>query len=384
MKKLFLCTTVLTASLFVADAMAASGPKITVGGVADAQIGVVDQDIETGVDVVTDQDVIFRNDNEIHFSIDGKTEGGLEYGAVIQLEADVNDEQSGGVNADRTYVYLQGANWGRLEFGSNDAASDTLKLDADTFSRGTGGIGGDSRYYINNTAIVATATASATQAIIRPDLPLGNQFGVDAGEEYNKVTYYTPNFQGFQAGVSYTPNSANVGQSVNGLGAVEGVENVISIAAKYEGQFDQFGFGVAAAVDMGDAVDATAATYSIEDLMAWNVGANFSFAGFTIGGSYSDQDDSLMTSNFESTYYTAAVAYANEQFGASVGYFASEVDDSANLAGVEFENIVISADYNLAPGILPYAEVAIFDIDSDVAANDNEGTVFLIGTELTF
>ncbi len=50
----------------------------------------------------------------------------------------------------------------------------------------------------------------------------------------------------------------------------------------------------------------------------------------------------------------------------------------------DFDNFVIGADYKLAPGLTPYAEVAFFDQDAVGTSDDNEGTVVLLGTQLNF
>ncbi len=368
MRKLFLCTTILTAGLFATNAMSANNPKITIGGVADAQIAIVDQDDESDI---ADQDVIFRNDNEIHFSIDGKTDGGLEYGAVIELEADVGDEQDGGINADRTYVYLQGAKWGRIEFGSNDTAAQTLRLDADTFARGTGGIGGDAIYYISN------RRQSFGHYFVKPSMSIGDTLGREGGDESNKITYYTPNFSGFQAGISYIPNLPMKGQGISG---VYDWQNNISVAARYEKEWDNFGLGVFAGMDFED-YKGNNGIFVDRDF--YNVGTKLSYADFTVGGSYAYSPEYAYETK-EFNYFSLGATYANEQFGVGVGYFQSELDDELNTSGSDFKNLVFSADYNLAPGILPYAEVAIFEFDSDVVGADNEGTIVLLGTELTF
>ena len=65
------------------------------------------------------------------------------------------------------------------------------------------------------------------------------------------------------------------------------------------------------------------------------------------------------------------------------------------LAGVadanKFTNLVFSADYKLAPGLLPYFEVSSFKMTdkriitgTTTNAVGNKGTVVLVGTKLQF
>ena len=81
----------------------------------------------------------------------------------------------------------------------------------------------------------------------------------------------------------------------------------------------------------------------------------------------------------DADYWTLGAAYESGPFGLSVTYLDSERADN------ELQNLVIGADYALAPGLTPYAEVSFFDADvSGTTVGDNEGSVFLLGTTLNF
>jgi hypothetical protein len=376
MKKVLLTTTALVgaAALFAGDASAET-PKVTVGGNISVQSGFLSDDQDAN-----QRSQGFRNDTEIDISVDGKSDSGLGYGAVIRLEADVTDDSdSDGTNASRSYVYLEG-DWGRVELGSNVGAATTLKVDASSIAAATGGIDGDYDDYAN-----ASATFIGT-----PDLPIDYGFtgagsttlGSEARENANKLNYYTPRFSGFQLGVSYTPDTSNRGQTTgaNFTDTNAGdVENAFDIGVNYEGEFD--GVGIAAAVtgQFGESESNTQ-----EDVSAWAVGLSASYQGFTLAGSYGDWDDSLQTtgSDIEANYWTLGGAYEFGPFAASVTYLSSEIE--ATGSDSEFDLISVGADYKLAPGLTPYAEVNFYDQDAAGTANDNEGTVFIIGTNLSF
>ena len=116
-----------------------------------------------------------------------------------------------------------------------------------------------------------------------------------------------------------------------------------------------------------------------EDLFAWNAGALVGYSGFSVAASYGDWDDSLSIANADTDYWTLGAAYDFGAFGASITYLDSEVADVN-----EFDNISVGVDYKLAPGLTPYAEVSFFDQDAAGAVNDNDGTVFIIGSQLAF
>lgn len=372
MKKILLGTTTLigAAALF-AGAAHADTPKVTVGGFADFQVGVVGEDLDTNK-----RSQAFRSDTTLTFRVDGKTDGGLGYGGGIDLEADTsNDAQSQGSNASRTFVYLDG-NWGRAELGSEVGAQGTMKVDASNIARATGGINGDFWYFVSSNA----------RFWATPDLALGygsGNLGNASQENLNKVTYYTPRFAGFQAGVSYTVNSTDRGQTVNRTDNNPGVaENIWSGGLSYDNTFGDFGVSLAATGEYGNSEVST-----VEDLRTWNVGGKVSYQGFSLAASYGDIGDSLRTSTLnadDTNYWTLGAAYEYGPFGVSATYLDSEYDLGTGNGSNDFSNLSLGADYKLAPGLTPYVEVNFIEKDAVTAANDNDATVFIAGTQLSF
>jgi len=362
MKKI-LFTTILVSSVFsvaMAGSKSGSKPSVTINGFSDFQVAITEEDL-----LGTDKDIVFRNDNELKFTFSGKTRTGVEYGAVLDLEADVSND----TNANRTHIYIQRDTWGRLEFGSKDAVTNTMRVDAGKIARGTGGIDGDFRKYIVYSTGAGTAGLAST--IIRPASPMGSYHKGDGYEESTKLNYYSPKYQGFQWGVSFTPEVNNEGQIVSG----DYAENVFSVGIKYEKKFDGLNFTIGANMDRGDATSAS----GIEDIEAWQVGLKFETNGFEIAGSYADWGESLMLdgSGIENTYYTVGLAYSMDKFGASVTYLLSEEDGATNT---EFSNISIGADYKLAKGLTPYGEISMIDDEK----SDNDGTTFMTGMQVNF
>jgi outer membrane protein OmpU len=407
MKKILLGTTTLigAASLFAGAAFAET-PKVTVGGYANFEVGMISDDLDTD-----QRGHAFRNDTQVAFKIDGKNDSGLGYGGEISLLADTTEDVLGrGANASKTMVYVDGM-WGRFEMGSNVGVDGTMKIDAATISRATGGINGDWSYFAN----------ADDQFLAMSALPLAygdvggaagggvaNLTGDHTEENLSKVTYYTPRFAGFQLGLSYLPDQLNRGQGfagnalphpVGGPNRVETIEgqseNIFVGGVNYDNKFGDIGFGIAATGMVGDAMVAT-----YEDLAAWNAGAKLSYMGFTLAGSYGDWGDSntLKADNSDETdYWTVGGAYEYGPFGVSVTYLNSTVDCGTGQAGVntinadcsgdgknDFDNVSFGADYKLAPGLTPYAEISWYDQDSVTAASDNKGYVGIVGTQLNF
>ncbi len=371
MKQLLLGTTALFGAAFIAGSAMAEAPRVSVGGFIDFQAGMVDEDLDTNR-----SDYEFRNDTEIHFSIDGKSDNGLGYGAVIELEADVTGDPDGeGLNSDRTFIYLEGG-WGRFELGANQGVTRTMSVDAATFARATGGVDGDFYHFINPATF-------APGFIVRPDLlldhgsPTTGQSGLT--EDQNKVVYYSPRFNGFQFGAHFIPDTGDVGNpglGFSGSNNAGQAENVFGAGLNYSGQFDNVGIVVSAVGETGSAEAA-----GQDDYQAYDLGLNLSYMGFTVGGSWGDFEDAFAApgASFDANYWTLGAGYDFGAFGASVTYLDSE------LANNDFQNISVGLDYMLAPGLVPYIEASFFEFDqAGTGGIENDGTVVLLGTELSF
>lgn len=367
MKKFLIGTSALISAALVAGAAQAEDPKVMVGGVLDFQAGWIEEDLDAGR-----RDYGFRNDTEINFTVSGRADNGLGYGAVIDLEADVTgDANNEGLNAARTFAFLDGS-FGRVEMGSNAGAAETLAVDADNIARATGGIDGDWVFF---------ATPTGASFITTPALVAEHGSTVVYNDETffnaNKLTYYSPRFSGFQLGLSFTPDLDDRGQAVVRNDTIGTFGDVFEAGVNYEGQWDNVGLALALTGQTGDADIAGA-----EDLRAWNVGGALNWTRFSFAASYGDWDDTLGNGT-DADYYTLGAAYDFGPFGASITWLDSNVE-AAGGADNDFDNLVIGADYVLAPGLTPYAELSFFDADAAGAAADNDGTVFIVGTELAF
>jgi len=419
MKKILLGTSALIgAATFFAGAALADDPKVTIGGFSTFEAGFIKSD-----DAGDQQKTAFRNENEIHFNVAGKTDGGLGYGAELDLNADINGagaasaasqgDTRSGLNARRTYGYLQGDQWGHLEYGSNDGVARTLKVDASNVARATGGIDGDWTYFAdtNNTynnlptntanavtnAANAAANASALSGqfaggrsfITAPRLPLeqgsSSSFYNDSTVNNTKITYYTPRFAGFQLGVSYAPSLNDSGQ-LDGRDYNTGdVNNIWEGGLNYENQFDAIGVAAALTGELGKVSNITGV--NDQNVEAYNAGAKVSYLGFSVAGSYGDWRDSENVDGTTAKYWTGGLAYEINGIGASLTYLGSKTDVTGQSN--KFDDFSLGVDYKLAPGLTPFVEWTYYDLNATGgAANtgqaENKGNVILVGSQLSF
>ncbi len=435
MKKILLGTTTLigAATLFAGAAFAET-PKVTVGGYANFEAGYMDDDIRgassaghtpTLGTAARQRPQAFRSDTQVDVKIDGKNDAGLGYGGEIDLLADTSaDVQNRGVNSSKTFIYTDGG-WGRFELGSNVGADGTMKVDAGTIARATGGINGDWTYFGNassqflamSSLPLAYGYIGGEAANVTGAASANNLTGDHSEENISKVTYYTPRFYGVQVGVSYLPDETNRGQ---GRGSFVGVvpnpsgpdrtnrhaglaQNIWTGGVNYDNKFGDFGFTAAATGEWGNAEVQTPGV-KYENLAAWNAGAKLTYMGWSFAGSYGDWGNSNSVSTAQSKdtwYWDVGVAYEYGPFGASVTYLNSQFDcgklasvlgstGNCGTAGAgstgknKFYSVSGGVDYKLAPGLTPYAEFTYYDQNAAVSVNDNKGYVGIVGTQLNF
>lgn len=375
MKKILLGTTGLVAVALLATAASAETPKVTLGGFSDFQAGYTKDDKDANR-----RGTAFRNDNEITVKVDGKTDGGLAYGAEIDLEADTTtDADNQGTNASRTFTYLSG-NWGRAEMGDVNSAAGTMRVDASTLAAATGGINGAWTYFVNSQAGDRAANVFITTSKLVAEHGVTTADGDESTYNATKLSYYTPKFSGFQAGVSYTPSLGSRGQLFNRDETVVDIENVWDFAVGYEATFSNIKLAAAGTYEFGEVTGVAA-----KDVNAWNLGALVGYQGFSLAGSYGDWDDSAQAAgNLDNNdYWTLGAGYTAGPIGVSATYIDSQAAVTANTEN-EFTNLVLGAEYKLAAGLTPYAEVSFYEFDSVGAAYDNQGTTVILGTQVAF
>jgi len=246
MNKLFIGTA--AAALFTAPAVA-SPMGVTVGGYYNALV--YSQD----VDNMNTRDVGIHNDAEIYFKGKGTTDGGIEIGFMVQLEAEGADDTD---QIDENYVYVKGG-FGKVEIGAeNNAAYKQQVAAPKAFGWKT---------YDNNFATWANASSF--------DKPLMDGIDGDA----LKLNYYTPKINGFQFAASYTPDVSNrSGNTDLYLDAGSGTATAYGI--KYSGEMG--GMKVKASYGINE-LDEDAGVAEAEDEA---FGLSVSSGNITVGGNF--------------------------------------------------------------------------------------------------
>jgi outer membrane protein OmpU len=401
MKKILLITTALVG--FTASSAMADAPTITLSGYLNFEAGFSNQKKDYKVNEVTEASTKFAINNNIIVNAEGKTDYGLTYGGVIDLQGDdyhartdASDNQLGDqIFVRQAYVYVQSA-FGRIEAGSLDSVTHQLDVGPNQIARGTGGIDGDWSNYVNVGKAIytdgTTQTSSDTTYPITPHLILDDSASTYA----NKVNYFTPVMMGFQAAAGFTPQSNQMGtaKGFNGIHTNPGAvaRNIVNLDLNYCEKFGELDVKANAAGIFGKAVEVRNPTDAQKrnDLRAYNLGLALEYAGFTVAGNYGNTGKSLGLKNDsnadvkKSRFYSLGGAYQYNQIGTSITYLDGK--QGGNKASV----VSFAADYALADGFVPYIEATIFNLKpvasttAGETAINQKGNVIIVGTKFNF
>jgi hypothetical protein len=362
MKRTLLTGTALASGMLFAS-VAQAQITVSLGGYTEFFAGFYDDD---GIDRTTRE---FELETEIVVRADGKANNGLLYGAKVELQNSTGGSSASSVGTDEASLYL-GGTWGRIELGDFDGAADTLKIYAPLV--GIEQIDGDYGDF------------AGSQPAFGIHIP-------NSGDA-TKVMYLTPRFAGFQAGVSYTPESDSQAQNVVAIKNSTNYKDWIDGGVNYTGEFS--GFSVALGATVSSASGQNGAV-PLEDFTAWNVGAQVGFGGFLVGGGYVDADDfntpTTGSIGGDQSVWHAGISYTAGPFAVGASYMDAEgYKGAAGDYNSDYKAYGVGAAYTLAPGLVVQTEVMFFDEDvvsgpaGATTTTNNDGYVFIIGTRLDF
>ncbi len=378
MKNTLLCTTALALAGFTSMANAADNAvKVKVGGFYNAILSFssVDSPAGTdfdGVDTFTNAEIIFKPSITL--------DNGIKIGAEIQLEADSgeNDDQ-----IDESFISITG-NFGQILIGSENSAGYKLTKAAPDVSL----------IFANSSSLTAFVPFSGS---VGPEVAgvstvntgddffrgtLGTTFLENGrNNDANRITYFTPNFSGFKAGISYARDEGEGNGPVDN--DVTEITDIVDIGASYDGSFNGIDIGLSARYGIASGLT--------DDPEVWGGGINLGWNGFTIGGSYAEQDGTISD---DGRSYDVGIGYSNGPWGYSLTYFNGENIDDENLATNSREQldiIIAAATYTVNKNLKVSAFIADTDFtedlnDSGVAdgAEDVSGTVIGVGAKFSF
>ncbi len=348
-------TALVAAGMLVAPAVQAEEPiQLSVGGFMEQYFGYGSSDID-------DRDHFDqKSDSEIIFSGSTTLDNGIQFGVNVQLEGNTSGDQ-----IDESYAFIEG-DFGRVLLGSENTAGYLMSVGAPNVGIGiNSGDQGDWVPVESDANFAARGTLGATS--------LENAVVNDV----NRLTYFTPRFSGFQGGISYTPDAEEDDNSQPSENAEyhDGVDVGINFVESVAGiDVEAFGrYGTASNDAPGG-----------DDPEVFGAGITLGYAGFTVGGSYGQQEEG---GENEGQAWDVGASYATGPWGVSLSYFIGEAEGSAASGDEEVQTVEAAASYALGPGIKLIGSVGYNDFDDDetgAADDSNDGYWVVTGIKLSF
>ena len=369
MKKLLLALCATCA--FGAPAMAQEDKGIDLGvtGYFKGYGVYVDQDEAVGSEA---RSVDIIRDMELHFVGSMTLDNGLTVGADVGAAADQGDS----FDIQDSFVYFSGG-FGRVNMGATDGAAYLLQVVAPSADANYDGM--DQYYSPFNYSV--TGVTRLTQ--------LEFDYDQDVSSPNDKLTYITPVFGGFQAGVSYTPEARTASRSTNGVdttGGEDAFEDIWDVAARFEQETGFGSYRIGAGYTFASNEDglSVASTDPADDRQAYNAAIDFDIGNFGVGAVYTfDDRGSINNADSDQTQYIVGADYTMGATTFAVSYLNQNNEFGTNE--IDTDRYTAGATYNVGPGIDLRGVVTYIDHSVDAGlGNDVSGTGVMLGTSITF
>lgn len=375
MNKLLLGSAAI-AGLLLASAPAQAQMELTIGGHSKNYIGYLDQDESVGNEA-RNFDMI--RETELHFNGESTLDNGLTFGFQVEIEADAGDDAN---TIEESYIYMSGT-WGRINLGSEDGAAYLLQVAAPSADSNIDGI----RQYVQpvNYRISSINVGAATGAGLDVLDYDNDATGVD-----EKLTYLTPNYNGFQAGFSYTPEVAdgsfediNSSNPLNGFSVDNQEDNFgagYEAGLRYEGVMSNFGYALGGGYSFIE-TEQDSVGNNTDDQQQWNVGLDIDAGPFGIGAVYTQTDNVALADGLDGATWVVGADYTTGPFKFGASYLNNQTDSTVTTE-LDTDRYTGGVIYTAGPGLSFRGSVSY--IDHDLGAADADATSVLGGIQINF
>ena len=357
-RALFGTMTVLAAGMLASGAQAQDPISVSVSGYFTAGLSSTSQDLDQNV-----RNHAFDREAEIFFRGEAALDGNLiqTVGINVELEAESIDGQ-----IDETYMYFGGP-FGQLRLGADDGAMEAMGVYPGGVSAPTGGI-----VFCTFSAVPGACSVGE------------GAFGLGPDYDAEKIKWQSPRVGGATVALSYTPEgnqasgggSPQVDNSTNEAGAHS---EVVAVGGNWSGEFAGGNLTVGAGYAKGslEAPDGD----TDQDRTEWIVGVAVSMAGINFSGNYSVDDHGESAVKDRTTLAAGASApldLGGMPLTVGVTFVNTERSDSDNSA------FSFGISHSLGAGVSIAGEVQFWDMDFADNTQDNQATVGIIGTRVSF
>ena len=365
MKKLLLGSTALVVGgVMAAPAMAADPIKIGVGGYYTfyGAAGNIDPTYALNGTFTSYKGFSIIQEGEIHFIGQTKLDNGTSVGITVELEGWDPSSATANAQIDEAFLFAFG-DWGRMELGSRDAATYRMYYGTPSAFIGWGAIQHNHNYINASVQVNNKGYARTMATTITP-----------TWQDVNRVNYFTPRFAGLQIGIGYAPklnaSATNTPGMISGPGNGAGIcgynnatninncptadyawQDLFDVGANYLNKFGDFtvalygAFAYASFVPGFQPFAGAANMVTGANLTSWKqwvAGAQFGFAGFTVGGAIGWDNNGLGGNYYtgvdnDTRFYTAGVMYETGPWQMSAmwaGFWNTNGNGSSNVTNI--------------------------------------------------
>ncbi|MBL8702190.1 MAG: porin [Alphaproteobacteria bacterium] len=324
------------------------------------------------------------SDSEIWFGGRTTLANGITVGFDVQLEANTAGDQ-----IDESYLFIDGA-FGRLVIGSENTADYIMNYSIPGVGKAYGAQESSAQSWIlRPTAVTFLDTMQSGKGHGG-----GGNVLPGGGNDQQRVTYYTPRFWGFGAGVSYTPNVGGSTGFVSGgsfednngfVDKAANRHNAFSGSVNFTNNFSGVQVNASAGITWYPKITNAATAPNNDRVVDWSVGGQLGYMGFMVGAGYRNLD---VKNGAEDGYnWGVGASYVTGPFAVGLSYMTSNVEGTTtNSKNDKFHQILLSGAYTMGPGVDLIG--ALFHIsfkdEGGATANKNSGVGAITGVRLSF
>ena len=399
MKKHLLSTSAIALGVAMASPAAAQQWDVTVGGFYKGYVGASDLS-GSGVAGTNRDGVDTFTDGEIQFKPSITLDNGLTIGAHIELET-----QNTGNQIDEQYLTIEGDMLGKIIIGNENSAGYLSMTGAPTVTS----------LWINSPSASAYLPRTGVNTFRQAGLSSFTE--VAGNNDVQRITYFTPSFNGLTVGVSYAAgnftNAANNYAPDRDAGGA--VSDIFDIGVNYTQSFGGVDVTLAGRWGTGDrngtaettVVSLDPATVSIDpdtgsisidpdtvstdpatsggDPTTWGIGGRLGTNGFVLGASYTENDSDIAGGVGDQKGWSLGATYdIAGPWSVEALTYQGEVDNGSGVSDSDYEAYRVGAARDLGPGV----KWEIFYIHSDTKNGTNgnkiEGDMIGTGLSLSF
>lgn len=150
-----------------------------------------------------------------HITAQNMNNKDFSYGIHMGMKTTTRSNESAGKGKlERSYIFLEGEQWGRSELGANVGTARAMSIKGNSVDAGENSwdtyvslnsFSPSADYSSNNPEVQESNFLTSAKMVLQESKYESNH------EAFRKVTYYTPKINGVQFGISYIPDASNKG-----------------------------------------------------------------------------------------------------------------------------------------------------------------------------